>query len=61
MRILQVKALIDGVTNDGKTYRKGDVFPMEASLVEPHVAARQVALKTPPSAGGSEAKPADEA
>ena len=38
----KVKALIDGVRNDGKKYAAGDEFDMEISLVEPHVKAGQV-------------------
>lgn len=48
-----VRALIDGVRNDGKKYAKGDEFPMEISLVAPHVEAGQVELV------GPKTKPAD--
>jgi hypothetical protein len=38
----KVKALIDGVRDNGKKYAKDDEFNMEISLVAPHVKAGQV-------------------
>lgn len=38
----RVKALINGVRDNGKKYAKGDEFDMEISLVKPHVKAGQV-------------------
>ena len=42
MVTVKVRAIIDGVRDNGKTYNKGDEFMMAQALVKSHVAAGQV-------------------
>ena len=41
---IEVEALIDGVTDNGRRHRKGERFRMDESLVGPHERAGQVAV-----------------
>ncbi len=51
----KVKALIGGVTDNGKKHAKGEEFDMEISLVKPHVDAGQIEVVS----GKLSPKPAD--
>lgn len=50
MATTKVRALINGVRDNGKKYAKGDEFDMEISLVDPHVKAGQVEIANKQSA-----------
>ena len=58
MRWVTVRALINGVRDNGRTYAAGETFEMEISLVPAHVAAGQVELVTE-APGRTPSRPGD--